>query len=459
MKKRLIVSTLTLLATLALEHSMWGQDFSAAARKADFSSFVQNFTDSYAYRDRTEKPWLTWEARYGGAIDRAETKAAFDTVLAAALSELHDFHAEVRSGVPDRWLPVPTFADIWAEFKGSQAVVTAVRGGSDAARADVEVGDRVTAVSSVSLEQAIADRLTPAVDQADPGARQWALLSILTGRSEEARTFNLVKPSGATYTVKLPVERRFDRPSGDLTATTLAGNIGLIRFNNSLGEQKTVAAFDQALSAMRATKGLVLDLRDVPSGGDSSIALGIMGRFVTKLLPYQRHRIPHYGQTDVERNWIELVAPRGPFTYTAPVVVLVNHWTGSMGEGMAIGFDAMQRAIVVGTPMAHLAGAVSDDRLPKTGVDVAYATEQIFAIDGTPRQDWLPPVLVTIPVGRSAGDPILTRALAELSASKPLPKRRMKKGAGSPAARAPVLAINKLYLKPVSVHRKLNSSA
>ena len=143
-----------------------------------------------------------------------------------------------------------------------------------------------------------------------------------------------------------------------------------------------------------------------------------MGRFVTRLLPYQRHRIPNYGQADVERNWIELVAPRGPFTYTAPVVVLVNHWTGSMGEGMAIGFDAMQRAVVVGTPMAHLAGAVSDDKLPKTGVDVAYATEQLFHIDGTPRQDWLPPVLVRMPVGNE-GDPILTRGLAELSASRP----------------------------------------
>lgn len=398
----------------------WGQDFSASARKADFKSFVQDFEDSYAYLDRPEKPWLTWDARYGAAIEQAETKQAFDIVLASALSELHDFHAEVRSSVPDRWLPVPTFTDIWAEFEGSHAVVIAVRQGSDAARAGVEVGDRISAVGSAPLERAIADRLTPAVNQTDPRARQWALLSVLTGRSDEARTFTIVKPNGTAHSVTLPVQREFDRPSGVLTATTLAGNIGLIRFNNSLGEQKTVAAFDQALSERRDSKGLILDLRDVPSGGESSIALGIMGRFVTKLLPYQRHRIPHYGQADVERNWIELVAPRGAFTYTAPVVVLVNHWTGSMGEGMAIGFDAMQRATVVGTPMAHLAGAVSDDKLPRTGVDVAYATEQIFHIDGTPRQEWLPPVLVTIPAGGREGDSILTKGLAELSASRPL---------------------------------------
>ncbi len=397
----------------------WGQDFSTAARKADFETFVNDFEHSYAYLDQPEKPWLTWNSRYGAAIEHAQTKEAFDTVLASALSELHDFHAEVRSPVPDRWLPVPTFADLWAEFQGSRAVVVAVRDGSDAARAGVEVGDSITTIGSVAMAQAIADRLTPAVDQTNSKARQWALLSVLTGRADEARTFTIVRPNGTSHTITLPLERRLDRPSAALTATILAGNIGLIRFNNSLGDQKTAEAFDQALLELRATRGLILDLRDVPSGGDSSIALGILGRFVSKLLPYQRHRIPDYGQAGVERNWVELVAPRGPFPYTAPVAVLVDHWTGSMGEGMAIGFDAMQRAIVVGTRMAGLAGAVSDEKLPKTGVNVAYSTEQIFHVDGTPRQAWLPPVLVRLPAGRSEGDSILERGRAELTAAKP----------------------------------------
>ena len=144
-----------------------------------------------------------------------------------------------------------------------------------------------------------------------------------------------------------------------------------------------------------------------PGDTDTSIALGVMGRFVNRMLPYAHHRIPNNGQTDVERNWLgKMVAPRGPFTYTAPIAVLVDHWTGSMGEGMAIGFDGMRRAVVVGTPMAHLAGAVSDDILPKTGVDVAYPTEQIYHVNGTPRQDWLPPILVSALVTET-NDPIL----------------------------------------------------
>ncbi len=411
----LLVVARSLLSFLSPSPTASAQDFSLPSRQADFKTFVQDFENNYAYLDRAEKPWLTWDVRYAGAVQQADSKEAFGAVLASALSELHDFHAEVRSRVVDRWLPVPTFADIWAEFQPSGAVITAVRGGSDAEHAGIHAGDRITSVGSVPLEQAIATRLTPAVSQTSPQAREWALLSVVTGKADEPRVLTLVRPTGRSYTVTLPVERHFDRAPGELSLERLSGNIAVIRFNNSLGEQKTVAAFDKALLEARNTDGLILDLRDVPSGGDSSIALGIMGRFVSKILPYQRHRIPNYGQSDVERNWVEFVAPRGPFTYTAPVVVLVNHWTGSMGEGMAVGFDAMQRAVVVGTPMAHLAGAVSDDKLPKTGVDVAYATEQVSHVDGVPRQNWLPPVLVKEPVGGQAGDVVLARGIAELT--------------------------------------------
>ncbi len=387
---------LSILAFLVLSSpaSCQTEGFTEVARKSDFAAFVQQFEGNYAYADRAAKPWLTWLARYGEAAAAAQSKDAYDAVLAAALSELHDFHAEVRSHVADRWLPVPTFADVWAEFHGEDADVVAVRHGSDAERAGIRAGDRILRVGDLSVRQAVDDRLGPVADRDEIAARDWALLLVLAGRSEEARRFTTLDRGGLQQTVVLAVQRRSDRPEGALTAHMLPGGIGVIRLNNSLGEQKTVAAFDQALEQLRQSRGLVLDLRDVPSGGDSSVALGILGRFVARMEPYQRHRIPRYGQADGERNWMELVAPRGPFRYGAPVVILVDHWTGSMGEGMAIGLDAMHRALVLGTPMAHLAGAVSDFVLPRTRVDVAYATEQLFHVNGTPRQEWLPPLIV-----------------------------------------------------------------
>lgn len=381
--------------------------------EADFAAFIEIFKDNYAYLDRATKPWESWSQRYRTAVIGAKSPEAFTAVISSALEELHDFHVEVRSPHPNRWLPVPTFTDVWAEFAGEDALVIAVRGGSDAERAGIGPGDHVIAIGGDPLGLAIAHRLPPAVDNHDPAARTWALLSLLTGRSEEARAFTLKNRNGQTRSVTLPVKRRFDRPAGALSASHLPGNIGLIRFHNSLGDQATVSAFDDALARFRHTAGLILDLRDVPSGGNSSVALGIMGRFVAAMAPYQRHRIPNYGQADVERNWFEQVTPRGVFRYAAPMVVLVDHWTGSMGEGMAIGFDVMRRAVVVGRPMAHLAGAVSEFRLPQTGINLAFPTEQLFHVNGTPRERWLPPVVVTQP-DAGGTDAILTRGLAEL---------------------------------------------
>jgi C-terminal processing protease CtpA/Prc len=391
-------------------------DLTPAARVADFATFVQDFTDNYAYLDRAQKLWLSWPERYRAAVLDAQTPESYAAVIGAALDEIHDFHAEVRAHNPHRWLPVPTFADLWAKEDAGVAKVLAVRHGSDAERAGIKAGDRITAVGNQPLAAAMAARLTASVDNRDQQAREWALLSLLAGRADEARHFTVRSPDGAEREVNLQLERHFERPVGALASGQLAGGIGWIRFNNSIGELSTVAAFDRALERLRTAAGLIIDLRDVPSGGESSVALGVMGRLVKSMLPYQHHRIPNYGQADIERNWFEYVAPRGPFTYEAPVVVLVDHWTGSMGEGMAIGLDAMQRALVVGTPMAHLAGAVSDFTLPRTGIDVAFATEQLYHVNGKPRQDWLPPVLLpdTAPGADAAADPVMARGVAEL---------------------------------------------
>ena len=390
-------------------------DLTEDARLADFGTFVRDFSDNYAYLERAEKPWLTWNDRYKPAVLAAQSAESYAAVIEAALDELHDFHAEVRAHNPHRWLPVPTFADIWASEDAQGATVIAVRRGSDAERAGIAPGDHVTAIGNVPVSAAIAARLTASVDNHEARARNWALLSLLAGRADEERQLRVQDRGNRVRTLTLPLERRFDRPAGELASGLLPGGIGWVRFNNSIGDIGTVAAFDRALEQLRGAPGLILDLRDVPSGGDSSVALGIMGRLVKTMLPYQHHRIPNYGRSDIERNWFEYVAPRGSFTYDAPVVVLVDHWTGSMGEGVAIGLDAMKRALVVGTPMAHLAGAVSDFTLPQTGIDVAFATEQLYHVDGLPRQDWLPPVLV--PDASAAGgatDPLMARGVAEL---------------------------------------------
>jgi len=147
------------------------------------------------------------------------------------------------------------------------------------------------------------------------------------------------------------------------------------------------------------------------------VARGIMGRFIRRDLPYQKHGIPAeerlYG---TKRTWIELVSPRGAFTYAAPVVILVNHWTGSMGEGITVGMDGMKRATVVGTEMARLTGATSGITLPNTGIGVNFPTEKLFHVNGSPRENFVPPVHVdlSLRINSDVQDPILNKGLRVL---------------------------------------------
>ena len=132
-----------------------------------------------------------------------------------------------------------------------------------------------------------------------------------------------------------------------------------------------------------------------------------MGRLIERRMLYQKG-VPMHGA-----SWTREVSPRGGWTYKAPVVVLVGRWTASMGEGMAIGLDAMKRATIVGTRMAGLNGAVFDLELPNSKIKLQYAAEKLFHMNGTSRADFAPPVSVRL-TGKSTDDPILGTGIKTL---------------------------------------------
>ena len=71
------------------------------------------------------------------------------------------------------------------------------------------------------------------------------------------------------------------------------------------------------------------------------------------------------------------------------MTVRVGRWTGSMGEGLAVGFDAIG-ARVEGGLMAGLLGAIYDHRLERSALVVKLPTERLYAVDGTPREAFVP---------------------------------------------------------------------
>jgi carboxyl-terminal processing protease len=257
---------------------------------------------------------------------------------------------------------------------------------------------QVISINGIPVNDAVNQRLGKSLRSSDQAARNWALRTLLAGRHNEQRRIEILSNG----------ERRIlaidDQPNGESMETKslleyrrVENDVGYIKIDNSLGVAGLIKQFDLALAELRNTKGLILDLRDTPGGGNTTVARGIMGRFIRRDMPYQKHSIPaEERQYGTKRSWIELVSPRGQFVYAAPVAVLVDHWTGSMGEGITIGLDGMRRATIVGTEMARLVGATSGITLPHTRIGVSFPTEKLFHINGTPRENFVPPVYVDL---------------------------------------------------------------
>jgi P-loop containing NTP hydrolase pore-1/Peptidase family S41 len=163
-----------------------------------------------------------------------------------------------------------------------------------------------------------------------------------------------------------------------------------LRLNNSLGDDATIAAFDAAMADVPGKHEIMLDLRDTPSGGNTTVARAIMGWFVTRPTSYQVHNRPEEERaTGIPRQWVEQALPRAAKYHKRLPTVLVGRWTESMGEGLAIGFAAIG-ADVRGTKMAGLNGSVEDIPLGDTGVTIKLPTERLMTTGYFPREDFTP---------------------------------------------------------------------
>lgn len=355
--------------------------------REDFAAFVSGVKATYAYFDVKATRWDDVARLYEPDVRRARSRQDLIELLESAIAELYDDHAHLTVNTARSPKLVPSGANLWAEWVGPAAIVTDVRSESDAERSGIRPGAAVVSINGVPIAEAVDRAIGRAVPKSDPAARNWALRRVLAGRHGEARRI-VANQGGQRREIELPAKSAIPSPDPEpVTFRRQDDGVGYIRFNDSLGNGATIGEFDRALAALRDTRGLVLDLRDTPSGGNSTVARGILGRFVTRETGYQKHVAPdEERETGIKRSWIELVSPRGPFTYGRDVTVLVGRWTGSMGEGLAIGFDGVGRGTVAGGPMAQLLGATYRIELPNSRIGVSLPAERLHHVDGTPRE-------------------------------------------------------------------------
>lgn len=356
---------------------------------ADAKALDKIIIENYAYQDH-------WP---GGTLPDSPTLAAErasvhdrDSLLHYAedrIASLADHHAITGSSFKGSWAIIPTYADLWVERCGGSNVIDAVKPGSPAAAAGVVSGDRLVAVGGVSLDLAVKNFWDSLGLSVTPERAEYAARVLAAGRRDRPRDLTVVR---GNITRRLTLASLYTTQSGSppLSVSSRSRGPTVIRINNSLGDQGTIAAFDLAMRSLAPKAAVVIDLTDPPSGGNTSVARAIMSWFVDRPRGYQVHRLPaEERETGVARQWIEQVLPRPGKHHLRLPVVRVDRWTGSMGEGIAIGFAALG-ARVEGMRMAQLKGAVYDFALPSSGLVVKLPAERLYSITGQPREQFVP---------------------------------------------------------------------
>ncbi|NJD88700.1 MAG: hypothetical protein FIB05_11905 [Betaproteobacteria bacterium] len=401
------------LAALASGRALAREAATAPGFAADFDALWRAIDGEYAYLERRQE-WRAAGSRWRPRAAAARAREELLSALEGAVAELNDEHVTLDAHLPRSPRPVPMATDLWAEWSGKEAFITAVRAGSVADVAGAVPGMRVRSIQSVAVDRAVRALLRGS-RQADPRARDWALRRLVAGPWTGTLA---IEAEVAGRPQRLAIERVDLPPAG--TPPLVARRVGedrslaYLRVKNNLGDPGLVQHFDAALQQLRPARGLILDLRETQSGGSLEVVRALLGRFVSAesawLARSPRGAGPGTGAVD-------RVAPRGPFAYAGRILVLVDRWTAAEGESLAVGMEAAAGATLVGTPMAGLRGETRELRLPASGIVLRYPAARVYTAGGVPRESVKPAVAVDIvsPSG-GPGDPILYQALKLLEA-------------------------------------------
>ena len=378
------VALLSLLL-LAADKPVAPADYAADAR-----SLAGIVNANYAYLERLPGRRFSLSPKLTAEAEQVADGRSLVRFSERALALLADHHAITGNSRSDSWALFPSYGDLWIERRDAQFMITAVRDASPSASAGVRPGDHLLAIDGQPTAAAVA-AFWDDLGVAGGGERDaYAARVLAAGQRNRPRKLTIGNLLSRPRELELPnlyVLAPVDRPVLKLSEV---GQETVIKFNDSLGSDATIAAFDLAMTKVRLHRRLILDLTDTPGGGNTSVARAILGWFVARPAYYQVHNFPaEERRTGIARQWVEQVLPRPGKYWGGPVTVRVGRWTGSMGEGLAVGFHTIGKR-VEGDRMAGLLGAIYDYRFDKSGQLIKFPSERLSAVDGTPRERFVP---------------------------------------------------------------------
>ena len=394
-------------------------DTSFNAKNA-WHELTNSLQNNYAYLDRATSQHANFnelQQHFKQKALKTASHAEFIDISQQYLRTFRDPHLNIGPMDENDYIVYPTGADIYAERDGQVVKVLDVKADSAAHQQGIRPDMLINQIDGLSIEEAIESVVGVPSTQLTTAQQNYAINIALGGKRYQTRELEISK-NNQNSTIKLAAS--YDSINQLNNQPTIRfskiNDLGYIRFNNSLGNNKTIDDFRQALAALNNSEGLIIDLRNTPSGGNTGVAEPILGHFVNQSTSYQHYRVQAnntpYNQAELQ---VAKVTPQQPFV-DKPVVVLAGRWTGSMGEGMTIGLDALGAKATIGAPMADLLGGIKRVELAESGGWLELGHERLYHINGSFREDFAPKVQVTsADIDAQGRDIVLAQAIATLS--------------------------------------------
>ena len=381
--KNIIIGLLTLSVLNCYSQS---DTIYKAKIKEDLAEIINDISQNYAYLEEKGVDLDCIRKYYEEQIESLKTKEETTLLFEYLLDEFYDSHLILNTNTNTSFR---LFSPIYITIQNGKSIIANVWQTQIESIEHNIIGVEIKKINGIDFDTAIHKFPTHCNNKESPIIREWIANKLLAGRYNEPRVLTLKLTNNQV--IEFDLDEIQIKNNEELLTSKIEDGIGIIRINNSLGNNNLIPAFDNALNNLTNTKSLIIDLRNTVDGGNSYVARGILGRFINEEKPYQKHSTAErYGSNPtVERSWVEYVSPRGP-QYKKPVVVLAGRWTGSMGEGLAIGFEGTERAEIVGTEMERLAGEMGGFSFRHQNYGYRLSTAKLYHIDGTPREKYVP---------------------------------------------------------------------